>query len=100
MAGRPVKKEYNGEKEEERVKGLKKNHRYTQTLTADYAANMRWKIVYQSVLSHRQTLHLILLLGIPETELHPKPGEIRPPYFYVLVDGSQSDGHKCRVLKS
>ena len=48
----------------------------------------------------RLSLHSILLFDIPETELHPKPGEIRPPCFYVLVDGSQYDCHKCHVLKS
>ena len=63
-------------------------------------ANVQWKIVSQSVLSQRQPLHSILLLDIPETELHPKPKEIRPPCFYALVDGSQYDCHKCRVLKS
>lgn len=87
-------------KREEEVKGFKKNHRYTQTLIADMLT-VQWKIVSQGLSSvKRLSLHSILLFDIPETELHPKPGEIRPPCFYVLVDGSQYDCHKCHVLKS
>lgn len=75
-------------KKEEGKEVIQKNHRYTQTLIADMLT-VQWKIVSRTVLSQRLSLHSILLFDIPETELHPKPGEIRPPCFYVLVDGSQ-----------
>lgn len=98
MVGRQGSRDIMKEKRQKEVKGLKKNHSYIQTLIAD-TLTCSGKF-FLSVLSQRQPLHSILLLDIPETELHPKPREIRLPCFYVLVDGSQYDCHKCRVLKS
>lgn len=87
------------EKEEERSERIKKKSQIDTDFDCRYA-NVQWKIVSQSVLSQRQPLHSILLLDIPDAELHPKPGEIRPPCFYVSVGGSQYDCPKCCVLKS
>ena len=87
-------------KRKKEVKRLKKKKSQIHTDFDCRYANGAVENCFQTVLSQRPSLHLILLLDIPETKLHPKPGEIRPPCFYVLVDGSQYDCHKCHVLKS
>lgn len=99
MAGRREKYRHNEEKEEERSEGIKKKSQIHTGFDCRYA-NVQWKIVPHSVLSQRQPLLSILLLDIPETELHPKPREIRPLCFYLFIDRSQYDCHKCSVLRS